>query len=208
MTTLDDFFKAPVDSFSHTRLRHWKAFLERPNTKAEVEVFRPEALLGQAQPEMYVKFTEGHNPPTLEEMLWDDDLNEGLIALGVRATDLEQEAIRFALGLRAAMRKAEREARDGYFNSVFVKLIKDSDLTQYSEIAGVLKHIHVNEPHQGKSYAIIREMIADAISRRARELTDSLHYSEEDAKKILVSALATYLDQRFSVSNRRRLGML
>ena len=51
-------------------------------------------------------------------------------------------------------------------------------------------------------------MIADAISGRAHELKEKLGYPEEEAKPILVQALARYLDERFSVSNRRRLGLL
>jgi hypothetical protein len=51
-------------------------------------------------------------------------------------------------------------------------------------------------------------MVAEAIRGRARELTDLLGYPQADAKGILVRAWARYLDKRFSVSNRRQLGLL
>jgi hypothetical protein len=51
-------------------------------------------------------------------------------------------------------------------------------------------------------------MVTDAISGRARELEDNLSYSHEQAKEILLAALAHYLDRRFTVSARRRLGLL
>ena len=71
----------------------------------------------------------------MESVPWDDDLNSGLIDLHVRAVSPEQEAERFSLGLRGAMRKIEREVGDGYFNAVLVDLIRDSDLTQDPAIA-------------------------------------------------------------------------
>src|SRR5262249_53584519 len=144
-----------------------------------------------------------------ETMSWDDDLNTGLIQLGVRAVHPKQEAERFALGLRAALRKAEREFGDGYFNAVLVELLRDSDLTGYPVIADILQYASAPRPsREGKGldrYNLCREMMAAAISGRARELTVALKYPQEEAKQILVSALAHYLDERFSVSSRRRL---
>ena len=106
------------------------------------------------------------------------------------------------------MRKAEREFGDGYFNAVLIDLITDSDLTQHLEIAEMVEHSTALAGRASKRYNPCREMIADAISGRAKALTGPLHYSQEEAKAILVSALAHYLDQRFSVSSRRRVGLL
>jgi hypothetical protein len=211
MTRLDDFFRQQTESL-HPLLRNWKARLAEPGTSATLEVCRPETEFGSPQPEMNLQFTRHGNLLPPETVPWDDDLNTGLIQLGVRAITPEQEAERFALGLRAAMRKAEREFGDGYFNAVLVELLKDSDLTSHAEIADVLKHAYANRPHREGGafdrYTICRELIADAIGGRAHELTGPLHYSQEEAKRILVSALARYLDERFSVSSRRRLGLL
>jgi hypothetical protein len=212
MPTLDELFRGPADSLPHPRLRNWKARLEHPGTTATLEVFRPESALGASQPEMNLQFTEEGKRLPLETVPWDDDLNTGLIQLRVRAASPEQEAERFALGLRAALRKAEREFGDGYFNAVLVEFLRESDLTRYPAIAAVLEHAYAIRPHREGAafdrYTLCREMIADAISGRARELTGALGYPEEEAKKILVAALARYLDERFSVSSRRRLGLL
>ena len=113
------------------------------------------------------------------------------------------------LAIRAAMRKIEREFGDGYFNAVLVDLIRDSDLTQYPEIATVLRYsTALSADRASRRYAPCREMIAEGISGRAKELTAALGYSQDEGKRILVSALAHYLDQRFSVSSRRRFGLL
>jgi hypothetical protein len=212
MTRLDDFFREQTDTLNHPRLRDWKRRLDQ-GASATLEVFRPEAPLGQSQPEMNLQFTEGGRPLPLETLPWDDDLNEGLIhQLHVRSTDAEREAERFALGLRAAMRKPVKEFGDGYFNSVLVDLLKGSDLTGDPRIAEVLKHAVAIPPSRdgrgAQSYNLCRELIAGAISGRARELTGDLRYTQDEAKRILLAALARYLDDRFTVSTRRRLGWL
>ncbi len=71
-----------------------------------------------------------------------------------------------------------------------------------------LRKVQNTPNHEGKSYGRCREAIADAISGRAHELKDKLGYSENEAKPILVHAIARYLDERFSVTSRRRLGLL
>ena len=118
----------------------------------------------------------------------------------------------YCLKARMTFRKAEREFGDGYFNAVLVDLIKDSDLIRHQTIAEVMKYACANVPHreggQYDRYTICRELIAEAIGGRAKELKDILGYSPEEAKQILVSALSIYLDERFSVSSRRALGLL
>lgn len=210
MPTVDDFFGKPTESL-HPRLRNWKTRLGSPGTSATLEVYRPETEMGQTEPEMSLQFTKDGNPLPLETVPWDDELNAGLVQLGVRGVDPDNEAERFALGLRAALRKAEREFGDGYFNAVLVELLKDSGFTSYKQIAEVLKYAYANRPHrEGRAfdrYTICRELIADAIRGRRPELTGPLKYSQEEATQILISALARYLDERFSVSSRRRLGL-
>ena len=208
MTTIDDFFSHPT-GYVHPQVRNWEMRLAEPGTSATLEVLSSETQVGQPQPEMTLQFTKNGNRLPLETLPWDDDLNGELIRLGVRGASTEQEAERFSLGLRAAMRKAEREFGDGYFNAVLIDLITDSDLTQHLEIAEMVEHSTALRPDRAsKRYNPCREMIADAISGRAKALTGPLHYSQEEAKAILVSALAHYLDQRFSVSSRRRVGLL
>lgn len=211
MTTLDDFFTGPKDSL-HPRVRDWQARLVEPNTSATLEVYRPGTDIGQSQAEMYVQFTKNGIRLPLEEIAWDDDLNAGLIRLGVRSVSPEKEAERFSLGLRAALRKASRQFGDGYFNFVLIELLQDSDLMKYPSVAEVLRHTASGRPYRegngSGAYTTCRELIADAIGQRAQELTGPLRYSREEAKAILVSTLTRYLDDRFSVSYRRRLGLL
>jgi len=207
MPTLDDFFKESADILEHPRLREWKHQIDH-GARLQLELHRPATSMGLSQAEMNVlRFDEG-NWHLIDSVAWDEDLNAGLVQLGVRAADHSQEAERFALVLREALRKASREFGDGYFNAVLLAMINDSDLRQYPEIEAIFKHMHGNRPEQSKSYDLCREMIADSISARARELKHQLDYPETDAKAILVGAIARFLDQRFSVSSRRQMGLL
>jgi hypothetical protein len=139
---------------------------------------------------------------------WDDGVNAGLVDLGIKAINLQQEGERFALGIRAALRKVERRYGDGYLSSVLVDLLDESDLCKDGEIADVRKYVHTNSPERSRSYDACRELIANEISGRAVELRDRLKYKPEEIKAVMTKALAIYLDERFSVSSRRHFGLL
>jgi hypothetical protein len=211
MPNLDEFFRTQ-DEPLHPRLRDWSRRLANKRARATLEVFRPRGEFGPGQPEMAVQFYLDGQPEHLDTLPWDDDLNDGLIRLRVRSINSENEGERFALALQAALRNTEREFGDGYFNAVLVELITESDLTRYKPIAEVMQYAYANKPHREGGafgrYNTCRDMIAEAISTCAKELRDLLGYSQEDAKPILVSAIAQYLDERFSVTSRKQLGLL
>jgi hypothetical protein len=210
MPILDDVLDKPAGAVpSHPRIKSWTERIQRAGEKPRLETFRPDAAFGAGQPEMYLHFTDKGVAQPPETLAWDDDLNAGLIQLGVRAIDAANEAERFALGLRASLRKAEREFGDGYFNAVLYDLVTESDLSRSPEIAEVIKHASALRPDpSGKSYPYCRDMIAFAIAGRKHELEGNLGYPTAEAREILLRALSRYLDERFSVSSRRRLGLL
>lgn len=206
MTTLDELLRKPVDPLPLPRLRVWRDKLAQPGAKAQVEVFGPPRGLGASSPEITLRMSENGPPPVEETVFWDDELNAGLIQLGVRAADAAQEAIRFSYVLRKALQLAARVAGDGYLNHALRYFLEDSDLRNYPEIADVLKDMRPAHLPPDDTIATIREMIADAISGRAHELRDQLGYPEGEAKAVLVKAIARYLDDRFSITYRRRMG--
>lgn len=210
MTTFDDIFGAGPDASSHPKLRFWKQEKARPDVAdVRCEVRRPSDVLGYKPAKLYVHFYSGDNQELrCEETEWDDELNAGLVALGVRAIDEGNEAQRFSLGLRAALRTAERRYGDGFFNAVLVEWVRESPFAQIDPIRELLDHVHANRPYRGNgsSYEECRELVQTAIRGRALELTKNLGYSREDGERILASTLAQYLDERFSVSIGRALG--
>ena len=204
MSAIDGFFQRPVEAVADPRLREWRRRLDRPGASATLSLVEPSDAFDPFGPEMIVHFDDHSS----DDVAWDDDLNRGLIELGVRAADSEQEASRIALTLRGAPRKVESQVGDGYFNSVLLDLLRESGLDEEPEVAEVLKYVHGDEPHKGGKYHASRERIADEISRRARELRGPLKYDDMEARRILVGAIARFIDRRFSVSVRRRRGWL
>ena len=209
MTTFDDIFGAGPEAIAHPKLRFWEQWKARPEGgDVRCEVRRPSDLLGYKPAKLYVHlYAADGSESHLDESDWDDELNAGLIGLGVRAIDEHNEAQRVALGLRAALRPAERRYGDGFFNAVLVDWVRNSSFAQTDPVREVLPHVHANPPHRGGgSFDGCRELIQTAIRARAHELTDKLRYAREGAQGVLASALAVYLDERFSVSVGRALG--
>jgi hypothetical protein len=58
----------------------------------------------------------------------------------------------------------------------------------------------------GNGYTDCHAMVTNAISDQATQLVDWLKYNKDEAREILSGAMARYLDERFTVSSRRRLG--
>jgi hypothetical protein len=207
MSELDQMLDPPPETALPPLVRYWKSRIEAGD-KLQVEVIRPEAMAGLTRTELVVLRWENGREQQPQQFQWDDELNAGLIGLGVKAKDLQQEATRFSLGIRAALRKAERRYGDGYLNAVLVDLIDESNLSRGGEIAEVRKFVYTNSPERSRSYTACRELIANEIGGRAVELRDKLKYQPDDVKAVMEKALATYLDERFSVSSRRQLGLL
>ena len=113
MTTLDSFFQTDAEIPAHPRLRTWKKALAEPGVTAQLELLLPAPALGLGHVEMLLSFNRNGQTLGPESMAWNDDLNAGLIKLGVRAVDAAQEAERFALGFRAAFHNAAIEYGDG-----------------------------------------------------------------------------------------------
>jgi hypothetical protein len=204
---IEDFFRKddvagnhPLLSFVATRLK--------AGDDAVFELYRPPEGLGYRKAKIYVHLIRGGQEVDCKADDWDDDLNDGLVHLGVRADSPEGEKGRFALGLRASLRKPEKRFGDGYFNSVLIEFALESDFSARPEVEEVLKHIPHASPYKGRGYADCRAMIGHAIRGRALELANELKYSLPEAADVLSGALARYLDERFSVSSRRLLGFL
>lgn len=213
MTTIDDFFVAarePSVELRHPRVADIARGIES-GKHYRVEIYRPREMVGLVKTKIYIHCqadVNGQREPAIEHD-WDEQLNAGLIRLGVRSIDPENEALRFALGLRDALVSVEREFGNGYYNAVLLDLIKESDLDRYPDVAEVLKHTyHDGTERNVARYQRCRDATAFGISGRARELVHGLSYSEEQAKDILSKAIAMYIDNRFSVSSRRNMGLL
>jgi hypothetical protein len=207
MNELDKMLEAPGETALAPLVQYCKSRKEAGD-RIEVELYRPDTAGGLSRTELVIHRWEGEKEQEPLQVEWDDGVNAGLVELGIRAINLQQEGERFALGIRAALRKVERRYGDGYLNAVLVDLLDESDLCKNGEIADVRKYVHTNSPEHSPGYQACRELIANEIGGRAVELRDKLKYKPEEIKAVMTKALATYLDERFSVSGRRHFGLL
>lgn len=186
----------------HPRLRRWRALAG--DEKPTVEIQRAFDGLSYGPAVMRIRFA-GPSPDETEP--WNPELDLEMIKLGWTSPTVEAEAQRLALHLRRALGGAERKYGDGYLNSVLVAYFRSSELGDDPRIADLLRHIHVNQAGNGEAVRECREVIEAAIRTMARFATANLNYSRDHAEKILTGAVAQYLDERFSISAGRNLGL-
>lgn len=208
MNELDKMLDAPSEMALPPLVR-WCKQRKDAGDRIEVGLYRPDEGAGLSGTELVIHRWEHGSEQAPTQVEWDDGVNAALVEVGIRAEDLRQEGERFALALRSGLRKVERRYGDGYLNAVLVDLLDESDLCRYEEIAEVRKYVHANRPDRsGRSYSACREAIAGEIGARAVELRDKLKYNRDELRTVMTKALAIYLDERFSVSSRRRFGLL
>ncbi|MGH7171320.1 MAG: hypothetical protein ACRELG_13660 [Gemmataceae bacterium] len=207
MNELDNMLEAPGETVLPPLVRYCKSRKEAGD-RIEVELYRPERAGGLSRTDLVIHRWQQEKEQEPLQVEWDDGVNAGLVDLGIRAINLQQEGERFARGIRAALRKVERRYGDGYLNAVLVNLLDESDLCKDGEIADVRSYVHTNPPEHNGSYHACRDLIANEIAGRAVELRDKLKYEPEEIKTVMTKALAIYLDERFSVSSRRHFGLL
>ena len=130
-------------------------------------------------------------------------------ACDVCAISTENEEVRFALSLRSA---ASRLPRLGSgtgsimpYSSITLRTVPS--LATDGGIDSQTVYRNGIDP-TFRSYAECRDLIDAAIRGRAMELVEDFQYDRPDAEEILAAAVAQYLDERFSVTNRRVMGLL
>ena len=211
MSGLDEYFNGEGDWEGHPKLRFWANYRQRPEVgeaRFELRRARQGLTFRPAKIDMHFYDRAGDEIHCDSED-WDDGLNNGLLRLGITAITPENEQERFALVLKAAFKKPEYRYGDGCYNSVLIAHLRNSPFDSYPAVAEVLRQVTASPPEfRSQSYSECSDMIDLAIRGRAHELLRDLHYERNQAEEILAGALSRYIDERFSVTNRRFLGLL
>lgn len=139
---------------------------------------------------------------------WDAEVNEELISLGVRSKHSDSESIRFAIRLRDELGATETRYGNGFLNRTLVDLVTESYLDKHPEIKTALKKHRRIALERTSEYQECRDSIVYVIGKRSRELTGPLGYDEATMRNILSKAIARYLDNRFSLSQRKQMGLI
>ena len=137
---------------------------------------------------------------------WDQEVNEDLIAVGARAESPSNEVERLGYALKFKLEPVEVRYGDGYFNSMLVRILEEFGFPEIPSVARCLRRISTGTPQQGSSYHNARRDIETALREAGRWLAADLEYDPEAAEQILGDAVAYYLDERFHITNRERLG--
>lgn len=203
MSKLDSFFEKHPE-IKHPKVPSWEALLKEGN--GTCEVVRKRAGLGFQPAKLYLRVESANAGPKTDQDDWDIDLNQFLLAKRIRAVDPENEKLRFSLMLKELLKKPENRFGDGYFNAVLMELVA-SAFEDSSLIKGQLLAIPTHKPNKGVSYRECVSMIEESIARCARYLMNELSYDRPQAELILAGAMGHYLDERFSVTSRKLLGL-
>ena len=215
MSNLDKYFTVDTTGTTHPRARHWRTILERKKIqgsefdRSACELWRERDGLTFRPAKIYLHFYDSDNNEVgCEDDAWDEDVNRFLIDMGVKAISADNEKDRFGLMIRSLLRKPESLFGDGFFNSVILMLLQESGFARLQPVSEALRMLHDTPPStKGRSYADCRDMIENVLSQCGHDIVQKLGYTKPEAEKILAGAIAYFLDERFSITNRKLLGL-
>jgi hypothetical protein len=108
--------------------------------------------------------------------------------------------------LKTWFARPEHRYGDGFFSGVLREYLGNSELARRPPVRDALNQWREDQANKESSaYADCVESIEGVIVRAARSLID-LGYDREAAKEILSNGVGYYLDERFSLTQRRMLG--
>lgn len=203
LKSLDDLFQdaAGVEP-AHPRVRRWRE-LKAAGYDLELEVYRRWDGLTFTPARLFVTARKGADPGDLEDVLWEEELNQGLVELGVRAKDAANEVERYALAFRSAFDVVARRHGQDWLRYVVVEFLNDSALSSTPELRATLEQVKSLRPARGHARDGAAQAIEAAVRTKAHELTTKLGYDQTAAVEILGKALARYVEEIFHLKARR-----
>ncbi len=210
MSDLDSYFKIDKsERDSHPLIRLLDVHQEKPEFgAAKVQIIRPRAALGFEPAQLSLQFFNRQDQMyDYKTEFWDAELNDALVERKIRAIDESNEIQRFGLGLGAALQHPENRYGDGFFSAVLMLVVDQSPFAEMDPVRALRPYISTNRPHESGHAAEDCSMtIQAALHDRWLELRRKLGYDKTDAERILAGALASYLDERFSITDGQKLG--
>ena len=115
--------------------------------------------------------------------------------------------MRIGLLLKHFFSQPESRYGDGFFSSVLVELLRDSELATHPAMRDVLRFVSVPPPMNSSNRDDCAAAIESRLADVAKLLKTDLAYEVDQAKPILADALANFVDERFSITAGRALGL-
>lgn len=205
MATIDELFASPK-KYDHPKLRSWLSYKHSPDTvRCHVEFRREREGLSFRPARLYLEAARRDGTTFSDREPWDEELNQELVAHGFAARDESNEVERFGYMLEARLQRLVVRFNDGFFNAVLVQYLKHNGYAADPAILAKLERVREYAPHQGEAASDCAERIENVLGTSAAELS-LLGYDTAAGKRILHLAIAYYLDDRFTITNRRQLG--
>ena len=178
-----------------------------PDGQLLCEFVRKREGLGFGPARFVIRFVDPKVQVPREIVGWSLRVDGWLIEKQVRAMSEANEAERFGFAFNERFEDVEGDFGSGFFNAVFFQYVSQSELaSQDPHLQEVMDAVHSYNPSQGESAERCRKDIHNVLVECADALRSRLKYDKPVAVRILASAIAYYLDERFNVSNRRFLG--
>lgn len=206
-----DYFQKPAPAWkTHPIVRHWQSARADPSVaEVRMEIYRPKQGLVYRPADIYLHVTrrDGHKDPP-QKIDWEDAINEGLLHLQVKASDVDNEARRFALWLQSRFAAVEGHFSEPFFSAVLREVIADGPFADGPNVSQMLPRIGPQRTTREGAWQDCREMIDNVLAGCWEELTspELLGYPDPEATGILEAALALFLDEYFNISSRELLG--
>ncbi len=212
----------------HPRIAYWKSLVEAsPKARVTMSILRGRDGLLRRNPRLFLCIHS--TPPTLDEVSWELELDDWLIKQKIRAevaseepgqqeeASLHNEQERFGLHLLYDLRPVVLRYGDAFFNAVLLALVQQ-DFGAHPLVADVLSHVHMRaraeEGGECSGEIMARfsrlarsiESLYEGYRDVAEDVIHEVHEAPNLAEEILAGAIASYLDERFNVSERKMLG--
>lgn len=204
---LADYFETEPSHPLPPEARRWDDLRRISGAQAlQSEFVRPRDGLSFGPARLSVSFLRGRQEVPRDIAQWDLQLDTWLIEQGATAPSDQNEVERFGFRLRELLEHPEQRYGSGFFNSVLVHYLHDSELSKQPQVREMLASIHEYKHSQSESARDCADYIEQVFMEAAQQLTNQLGYPQPRAVKILSSAIAYYLDERFNVTTRKQLG--
>lgn len=211
MSGFDRYFQSQQEPSKHPKVRHWERVIREKHARLVCEIIREREGLSFGPTRIYVLFLDQMGRSEVDrpdEVDWDARLNDELLRLKAKALNEKNEILRFGLVLRDRLEQPEDLVGDGFFNAVLLEFIDESPFAKEQEVQEKRQLItSYRASHDGRSFRDCWDAIEAIFIDCARDLI-ALGYKRYEAERILSRALAEYLDERFSLTNRQLLGFL
>lgn len=207
MSDLDKFFdkkEPPV----HPKVAYWKSILAKGQVeRIRVTFVREKDLLVFGPARLFVHLHDAamEDVRSPEEMAWDERINAELVKMHATALSKQNETERFGMVFNDRFRLVDSRFGDTFFNAVLVTYLKSSAFAKLDPTKTILDGMQEYRPSPGRQLEECEEMIEDVIGYAIDALHGPLKYSRPTTTDIVAGALAYYLDERFSISDRKIL---